>query len=201
MIILKQQFNSLKCDLEKMEKNLSEAWNKEVRIIPFGYDLSYIQESKTSQQLSTQKRIKSDLFTLSKEQLKLIKAGLEARDNHNARIINERMIISKALDDIYSDEAIIGSCREEHKEILTLVKKIDRILNDPWYGNCIDFEVPQEKETKEKKNNSIVVDVDLNIDKAKQKIAQIKSLMLEQSNTDISADKVKNSKVSLSEIK
>ena len=197
MILLTQRHECSKDKTRELEKDLSEVWGEEVRIIPAGYNFVCREKSKTNQQLSTQKRIKSDLFTLSKEQLRLIKAGLEARDNHNARIINERMTISKALDDIYSDEAIIGSCREEHKEILTLVKKIDRILNDPWYGNCINFEVPQEKETKEKKNNSIVVDVDLNIDKAKQRIEKVKSLIREIGNNDIPADKVKDSKVSL----
>lgn len=189
MIVLKQQINSLKCDLKKMEKDLNEVWNEEVRIIPFGYDLAYTQESKNDYIMMKEKD-KSDLFILSKNQLRLLKAGLEARDNHNVRIINERMTIYKGLDDIYSNEAIIESCREEHKDILTLVKKIDRILNDPWYEKYVPFTIPKDKELKDKKNNSIVVDVDLNIDKAKQKIEQIKSLMLEPSDTDISSDKV-----------
>ena len=201
MILLTQQYKCSKDETRELEKDLSEVWGEEVRIIPAGYNFVCREESKTNQQLSTQKRTKSDLFILSKKQLRLLKVGLEARDNHNARMINERMTINKALDDIYSDEAIIESCREEHKEILTLVKKIDRILNDPCFVNYINFEVPKEKEIKEKKNNSIVVDVDLNIDKAKQKIEKVKSLMLEIGNTDISADNVKDSKVSLSEIK
>lgn len=196
MILLNQKYKLSKDDTRELEKDLSEAWGEEVRIIPAGYDLVCREESKTNQQLSTQKRTKSDLFMLSKEQLRLIKAGLEARDNHNARIINESMTINKALDDIYSDEAIIESCREEHKEILALVKKIDKILNDPWY-KYINFEVPQEKEIKDKKNNYIVVGVDLNIDEAMQKLEDMKSLMLEINNIDISADKtsIKNKKM------
>lgn len=153
MILLTQQYKCSKDATRELEKDLSEAWGEEVRIIPSGYDLVCREESKTNQQLSTQKRIKSDLFTLSKEQLRLIKAGLEARDNHNVKIMDES-IIDKSLKDIYSNEFIVANCRKEHKEILTLVKKIDEILNDPWY-KYINFEVPQDKEIKSEKDNVI----------------------------------------------
>lgn len=192
MILLTQQYKCSKDERGELEKDLSEAWGEEVRIIPAGYNFVCREESKTNQQLPKQKRTKSDLFMLSKEQLRLIKAGLEARDNHNVKMIDES-IIDKSLEDI----CFIANCRKEHKEILALVQKIDRIVNDPWNYDYINFEVPQEKEIKDKKNNCIVVGVDLNIDEAMQKLEDMKSLMLEINNIDISADKssIKNKKM------
>lgn len=106
------------------------------------------------------------LLILNKQELMFIKTGLEYRRVHIEDLLHQPV-----------RKDIIDNCKNEAREIDNIVSKINNILDDKWYRECVDFKIEEDPE--EKNSNCITAYMDLNTDEAMKKLNDMKELMLE----------------------